>query len=122
MSINDVLDALDASRGGFYHYFGSKVVLLEAVVGRMVVAGTEAVAPIVADPDLPALTKLDLLFSGIAQWKAERRELVLALMQVCLSDDNAIIRQGTAEGLFRVSRTAPLGCWSRSSRARRTGR
>jgi AcrR family transcriptional regulator len=35
MSVQDVLDELDASRGAFYHYFDSKVALLEAVIGRM---------------------------------------------------------------------------------------
>ena len=30
MSIQDVLDELDASRGAFYHYFDSKTALLEA--------------------------------------------------------------------------------------------
>ena len=32
MSVQDVLDELDASRGAFYHYFDSKAALLEAVV------------------------------------------------------------------------------------------
>ena len=35
MSIQDVLDELDASRGAFYHYFDSKADLLEAVVERL---------------------------------------------------------------------------------------
>ena len=125
MSVQDVLDELDASRGAFYHYFDSKVTLLEAVVDRMVEAATATIAPVVADPNLRALTKLERLFTGIAGWKAERKELVLALMQVWLSDDNsmvrekfrkslvfrmtplfaAIVRQGKAEGMF--SATSP---------------
>jgi AcrR family transcriptional regulator len=93
MSIQDVLDELNASRGAFYHYFDSKVALLEVVVERMVDAATATLAPVVADPNLPALAKLDRLFSGIAGWKAERKNLVLAVMQVWLSDDNAIVRE-----------------------------
>ncbi len=123
MSVQDVLDELDASKGAFYHYFDSKLALLEAVVERMVDAATTTLAPLVADPGLPAPAKLERLFSGIADWKAERKELVLALMQVWYSDDNAIarekfrqrvvirltpllaaiVRQGNAEGLFSVS-------------------
>ncbi|HEY4026252.1 MAG TPA: TetR/AcrR family transcriptional regulator [Candidatus Dormibacteraeota bacterium] len=123
MSVQDVLDELDVSKGAFYHYFDSKVALLEAVVERMVVAATAAVAPVVADPDLPAAEKLARLFSGIARWKTERRELMLALLRVWYSDDNAIVReklyqgmltrfarllatiigQGRAEGVFSVS-------------------
>jgi len=123
MTVQDVLDALDASRGAFYHYFDSKVALLEAVVERTAIQGTEAVAPVVADPNLSAVEKLTHLFSGIASYKAERKELMLALLEVWYSDDNAlvrdklrqssgtllgpllasILRQGKAEGVFSVS-------------------
>ena len=72
MSIQDVLDELDASKGAFYHYFDSKVALLEAVVESMVDAATSALEPVVADPDLPALQKLEGLFTGIASWKMEK--------------------------------------------------
>jgi AcrR family transcriptional regulator len=92
MSIQDVLDELDASRGAFYHYFASKLALLEAAVDHIVAAAMEAVAPIVANPTLSAPQKLERLFSGIAGWKAERRELMLALLEVWYSDDNAIVR------------------------------
>ena len=44
MSIQDVLDELDASRGAFYHYFGSKADLLEAVVERLTEAAMAAPA------------------------------------------------------------------------------
>ena len=49
MSVQDVLDELDASRGAFYHYFDSKVALLEAVVERMVEAAIATLAPVVAE-------------------------------------------------------------------------
>ena len=92
MSVQDVLDELDASRGAFYHYFESKMALLEDAVDHIVAAALEAVSPIVADPALSAPQKLERLFSGIAGWKAERRELMLALLNVWYSDDNAIVR------------------------------
>ena len=105
MSVQDVLDELDASKGAFYHYFDSKVALLEAVVERMVVAGTAAVAPVVADPGLTAPEKLSRLFSGIASWKTERKELMLALMRIWYSDDNAIVREKLRQGM--LTRLAP---------------
>ena len=123
MSLQDVLDELDASRGAFYHYFDSKGALLEAVVERMVDAVTATLAPVVADPDLPAIKKLQGVFTGIANWKMERKDLMLAVMKVWLSDENAIVRerfrrhtavrltpllaaivaQGKTEGVFSVS-------------------
>ena len=76
MSIQDVLDALDASKGAFYHYFGSKQDLLDAVLDRMVEVAMTAVLPVVDDPRLTAVEKFDALFSSIAQWKSERKDLV----------------------------------------------
>jgi len=93
MSVQDLLDELDASRGAFYHYFDSKAALLDAVVARMVEDAITAVGPVVADPGLPATEKLRGLFSGIAAWKTERMELLLAVMHVWLSDGNAIVRE-----------------------------
>ena len=93
MSIQDVLDELHASRGAFYHYFDSKQALLEAVIHRMVDAGLAEVAPVVAAPGLPAVDKLQRVFSTIGRWKTERKALVLSLMSVWMSDDNAIVRE-----------------------------
>src|SRR5664279_6287596 len=68
MSVQDVLDELDASRGAFYHYFDSKTALLEAVVTRIVDGALASVTPLVEDPALDAKAKLEGFFGGIAQW------------------------------------------------------
>jgi AcrR family transcriptional regulator len=122
MSVQDVLAELDASKGAFYHYFDSKRALLQAVVDRITDAALAAVAPLVSDPHLSAVQKLEGFFSGIAAWKTERRDLMLAMIEVWVSDDNAIVReksrrsirerlvplltpiveQGVEEGLFDV--------------------
>src|ERR1700682_4400252 len=80
MSIQDVLDELEASKGAFYHYFDSKLALLEAVVERFADAGLATVAPILDDPVLPALRRLEKVFAGIARVKAEQKELVLGIV------------------------------------------
>jgi AcrR family transcriptional regulator len=123
MSIQDVLDELDASKGAFYHYFDSKEGLLSAVVERIVATATATLEPIAADPALDAVEKFEAVFKGLARWKGERRELMLAILETWASDDNAIvrerlrrdtvvfvmplltriIRQGVAEGTFSVA-------------------
>jgi AcrR family transcriptional regulator len=123
MSIQDVLDEAGASRGAFYHYFDSKTALLEAVVTRVVDTALSSVSPLVEDPSVAAVPKLEGLFRGIGQWKLERTDLMLALTRVWLSDENtlmrdkmwqhlmerlapmlaAILRQGDDEGVFSVS-------------------
>lgn len=93
MSVQDVLDALETSRGAFYHYFDSKQSLLEGVVERLAEGAMAEVAPILADPRLPALRKLERFFGSIARFKAERKELVLAIIEVWNSDGNALVRE-----------------------------
>jgi AcrR family transcriptional regulator len=100
MSVQDVLDELDASRGAFYHYFESKQRLLEAVVDRMVQGALAVLEPMVADPDVAAVRKLEGFFAGIARFKAERRDLVLAITRVWISDDNAIVREKLRHEMF----------------------
>jgi len=92
-SVQDILDEAATSKGAFYHYFDSKVALLDGVVERMVDAALLSVRPVVDDPDLPAPEKLQALFAGIAAWKTARKELLLALIEVWLSDHNAIVRE-----------------------------
>lgn len=123
MSVQDVLDEVGASKGAFYHYFDSKEALLEAVIERMTDAALAVVEPIVAEPDLPAAGKLQAVFSTAGAWKAERGELLLALMRSWYAPENdlvrariarsgserlvplfaRIIRQGVAEGTFDPS-------------------
>lgn len=99
LSVQEVIEAVEASKGAFYHYFDSKASLLDAVIQRMIADATNALEPVLTDPDWTAIEKLDGLFSGIASWKTERKELLLAVMRVWLSDDNAIVREKFRRGV-----------------------
>ncbi len=106
MSIQDVLDELEASKGAFYHYFDSKQALLEAVVERFADVAIAELAPVLNDPKLPALRKLERFFAGIARRKAEQKELMLAIIEIWNSDGNAIVREKLRR--LTVSRMVPL--------------
>src|SRR5256886_12843501 len=106
MSIQDVLDELDASKGAFYHYFDSKQALLEAVVERFADVAIAELAPVLNDPKLPALRKLERFFAGIARRKAEQKKLMLAIIEIWNSDGNAIVREKLRR--LTVSRMVPL--------------
>ena len=106
MSIQDVIDDVGASKGAFYHYFGSKADLLEAVIDRITTVATDSIRPMVHDPSLTSLEKLDGLFSGIARWKGERTDLMLAVIEAWEADDNAIVREKFRRGA--VALMAPL--------------
>jgi AcrR family transcriptional regulator len=123
MTVQDVLDELDASKGAFYHYFDSKEALLEAVIERIVDAAMAVVEPIAADPHLAAPAKLQAVFSAAGRWKTERSDLLLGLVRSWYSAENdlvrlrvanagtarlrpvfaRIVRQGATEGAFDPS-------------------
>jgi AcrR family transcriptional regulator len=105
-SIQDVLDELDASRGAFYHYFDSKATLLDAVVDRMVEQAMIEVQPMVEAPGLDAPARIRVLFGGIAQWKGERTELLMTMLETWMDDDNALTRDKFRRSL--VPRLVPV--------------
>jgi len=72
----------------------------------MVEAATAYLAPAVADPGRSAPEKLNAVFSGLADFKAERKDLLLALTRVWLSDDNAVVREHFRRGV--VATMTPL--------------
>jgi AcrR family transcriptional regulator len=93
MAIQDILDALQISKGAFYHYFDSKPALLEALIERMQQEALRLLTPIVRDPHLPALEKLQRYFDAAVRWKTERRTFLIELLRVWYADHNAIVRQ-----------------------------
>ena len=60
-SVQDILDGAGIAKGTFYHYFDSKVALLDALVARLTDATLRMVEPIVHDPQMTALEKLPRL-------------------------------------------------------------
>lgn len=92
LSVRDVIDEVGASKGGFYHYFGSKADLLEAVVERMADGVEASWDEVLKAPGVPAVQRLHDVFAVTAQWKNARRELVLAVLEGWLGDHNAIVR------------------------------
>ena len=93
MTIQDILDDLQISKGAFYHYFDSKQALLEALVERIGEGAIQLLLPIVHDPVLPALEKLQRFLAVANRWKVGQKAFFLALLRVWFTDDNAIVRQ-----------------------------
>ncbi|HMK08133.1 MAG TPA: TetR/AcrR family transcriptional regulator [Anaerolineales bacterium] len=93
MTIEDILTELHISKGAFYHYFDSKADLLQALVTRMRDETCNLLAPVLEDPNLTALQKLQRWFDTAAQWKAARKDYLLMLLRVWYHDDNAVVRQ-----------------------------
>jgi AcrR family transcriptional regulator len=93
IAIQDILDELNISKGAFYHYFDSKGAMLEALAERMIDQVEPLLLPIIEDPQLPALEKLQRYFDTAARWKNDRIDYLLALLRGWYSDENATVRQ-----------------------------
>jgi AcrR family transcriptional regulator len=92
LTIQDILEDLQISKGAFYHYFDSKLVVVEALTERLVDDSERALARIAKDPDLGAPEKLQLFFSEIIRWKSERQNLMVAMLPVWYAPDNLAFR------------------------------
>jgi AcrR family transcriptional regulator len=119
-SIADILDAAEASKGAFYHYFESKEELLDCLIDRMTHHIIEHIEEIVADPTMPAIRKAHAYFEITRSHQAENRELVFAYIKVLYGNSNylmlkkgrlhmkrhlqpllqEIVNQGIREGVF----------------------
>jgi AcrR family transcriptional regulator len=105
MAIQDLLDDLQISKGAFYHYFGSKQALLEALIEQLLDEGEQLLITITHDPTLSALEKLQHYFLQLAQWKTAQKETFLGLLRVWYADENAIVRQKLHAA--RIKRVTP---------------
>lgn len=106
MTIQDILADLQISSGAFYHYFDSKPALLEALIERMQEEVEQPLIPIVHDPHLPAVEKLQSFFATLDCSRAAQKASLAKLLRVWFTDYNAIVRQKVDEA--SVERRAPL--------------
>ncbi|HYU76277.1 MAG TPA: TetR/AcrR family transcriptional regulator [Ktedonobacteraceae bacterium] len=105
MTTQDLLEALQISRGAFYHYFESKQALLMALVERIGEQAEQLVLPIASSSEMGAQDKLLRVFAVLNQHKQENLDLVFAFMRVWYADENALFRQKLY--LARIKRLAP---------------
>jgi AcrR family transcriptional regulator len=92
LTVQDILEDLQISKGALYHYFDSKPAVVEALTERLVDDAERVLAPIAADPTLAAVKKLQLLFGEIIRWKSERQDLMVAMLPVWYAPDNLAFR------------------------------
>jgi AcrR family transcriptional regulator len=93
LTIQDILEDLQISKGAFYHYFDSKLAVVEALTERLVDDSERALARIAEDPELGAAEKLQLFFGEIIRWKSARQNLMVAMLPVWYAPGNLAFRQ-----------------------------
>ncbi len=105
-SVQDIITEIGIAKGTFYHYFSSKLDLLDATIERMVEQTLQSLEPLVADDQLSALEKFERFFSDITDWKIENKTFLLDLMNILYKDENAILRHKARTA--SVEKTVPL--------------
>lgn len=106
MSIQDILDEVQISSGAFHHYFGSRRALLEAFIEHIKQESGKPLLPIIHDPKLSAIEKLQGFFNTLDRLRIAHQADIVKLVRVWYTDDNAIIRQKVDEAL--LEQRAPL--------------
>jgi TetR/AcrR family transcriptional repressor of nem operon len=106
MSIQDILDEVRISSGAFHHYFDSRKALLEAFIEHIRQESEKPLLPIIHDPHLSAIEKLQGFFDTLDRLRIAHKADVVKLVRVWYTDDNAIIRRRVDEAVLQ--QRAPL--------------
>jgi AcrR family transcriptional regulator len=106
LTIQDILDDLQISKGAFYHYFDSKPEVIEALAERLVGDSERILAQIIADHELSALEKLLRFFSDAVRWKSARQNLFVAMLPLWYAPENVAFGHKVDKAVAR--RLAPL--------------
>lgn len=101
-SVQDVLDALSLSKGGFYHYFQSKIELLEAVCRRQSVRDAEEMTAAVARQE-GAVAKLNTLLQYCGLLRRDRMDFALLVLRVGYLGGSLQLRACLREGLMETA-------------------
>jgi AcrR family transcriptional regulator len=91
-SVQDIIDRVGVAKGTFYHYFRTKVDLLDAVTKRLRDLNVQRLQSILDDASLRGREKLERFFDHLMTWKAGNREFFLQIMHVLYHDDNVLLR------------------------------
>ena len=92
-SVQDILDEVHFSKGGFYHHFDSKLSVLEAICEMRAQESCERAKAIVEDGALSPVEKLNALFHGSALWQSDNSGFVSLLIHVAYREDGALMRE-----------------------------
>lgn len=121
-TVNDIIREVGLSKGAFYHHFVSKEALLEALSARLACDSMAELQPMLEDPSLDAIGRLNALFAGSRQLNVElapqlRRTFFvlfrpenlalfhrvdLAARELVLPVIADLLRKGTEEGALDV--------------------
>ena len=105
-SIQDILDALSISKGGFYHYFESKIALLEEISRQKCAGNVERIRMELFSGKLNSIQRVNLLLSAIFPFGRETPEYNALTFKVSYIDGDVHFRDQTRQ--FMLDALCPL--------------
>ena len=92
-SVQDILDEMHFSKGGFYHHFDSKLSLLHAICETRAQETCEVAAELLSRTEGSALEKLNAVLHASAIWQGGGPGFVSLLIGVAYREDGALMRE-----------------------------
>ena len=81
-SVQDILDELNLSKGGFYHHFESKLQVLEAICARQGEKDRAAMEEAFRQNEGDALAQLNAVFDVCGLWRGDRMDFAALMIRV----------------------------------------
>ena len=92
-SVQDILDALQLSKGGFYHHFDTKMSVLEAICDRRAEAQFEAAAQEIRTSREGTLERLNKLLSKLSLFEREEIPFIAMVLRVAYMEGDLTLRE-----------------------------
>lgn len=92
-SIQDILDALGMSKGGFYHYFDAKDTVLKEIMARRNADRFDRLSAELQAGRRTPVEKLNLLLSLVNLFQTEDARFSALMVKLCYIDREASIRE-----------------------------
>lgn len=92
-SVQDILDATNFSKGGFYHHFDSKLAVLEAICELRAKECGELAQRAASETEGTAVDRLNAVFHDSALLASGNQGFVSLMIQVAYREDGALMRE-----------------------------
>jgi len=105
-SIDEVICRAGVSKGAFYHHFGSKEELLEALAAQIAQEQLDQLGDVLADPTLNAFERLELFLARGRQLKVEQAPRMRNLFAAIFRPENVLLYHRTHMAIAAVTTPA----------------
>ena len=92
-SVQDILDALQLSKGGFYHHFDTKMSVLEAICERRAEAQFEAAANEIRPSREGTLERMNRLLAKLNLFEREEIPFIAMVLRISYQDGDLTLRE-----------------------------